>query len=106
MSRPKYSCFFAVRWAFFGLVYFQTFVFTVLCRFFYEFLLANERHVAKEVRDEYVDTMSKVNYSYFKGYISRLMKLQVRYSINSLLSLLCYDINSKDLVTNSIQTDP
>ncbi|XP_071821891.1 vacuolar protein sorting-associated protein 52 homolog [Apostichopus japonicus] len=45
-------------------------------RFFYEFLLANERHVAKEVRDEYVDTMSKVNYSYFKGYISRLMKLQ------------------------------
>eukprot|EP00057_Strongylocentrotus_purpuratus_P020269 XP_011674743.1 PREDICTED: vacuolar protein sorting-associated protein 52 homolog [Strongylocentrotus purpuratus] len=48
-------------------------------RFFYEFLLANERHVAKEVRDEYVDTMSKVYFSYFKGYINRLMKLQVRY---------------------------
>eukprot|EP00057_Strongylocentrotus_purpuratus_P002053 XP_003723748.1 PREDICTED: vacuolar protein sorting-associated protein 52 homolog [Strongylocentrotus purpuratus] len=47
-------------------------------RFFYEFLLANERHVAKEVRDEYVDTMSKVYFSYFKGYINRLMKLQVR----------------------------
>ncbi|XP_030853264.1 vacuolar protein sorting-associated protein 52 homolog isoform X2 [Strongylocentrotus purpuratus] len=45
-------------------------------RFFYEFLLANERHVAKEVRDEYVDTMSKVYFSYFKGYINRLMKLQ------------------------------
>ncbi|XP_072015361.1 vacuolar protein sorting-associated protein 52 homolog [Amphiura filiformis] len=45
-------------------------------RFFFEFLLANERHVAKEVRDEYVDTMSKVYYSYFKGYIGRLMKLQ------------------------------
>ncbi|XP_071801799.1 vacuolar protein sorting-associated protein 52 homolog [Asterias amurensis] len=45
-------------------------------RFFFEFLLANERHIAKEVRDDYVDTMSKVYYSYFKGYISRLMKLQ------------------------------
>ena len=49
-------------------------------RFFFEFLLANERHVAKEVRDEYVDTMSKVYYSYFKGYIGRLMKLQVCHS--------------------------
>eukprot|EP00058_Branchiostoma_floridae_P023157 XP_002608647.1 hypothetical protein BRAFLDRAFT_97676 [Branchiostoma floridae] len=45
-------------------------------RFFYEFLLANERHVAKECRDEYIDTMSKMYYSYFKGYTSRLMKLQ------------------------------
>ncbi|XP_013412635.1 vacuolar protein sorting-associated protein 52 homolog isoform X2 [Lingula anatina] len=45
-------------------------------RFFYEFLLANERHVAKEVRDEYLDIMSKIYYSYFKGYSSRLMKLQ------------------------------
>ncbi|XP_041369494.1 vacuolar protein sorting-associated protein 52 homolog [Gigantopelta aegis] len=45
-------------------------------RFFNEFLMANERHVAKEVRDEYIDTMSKIYYSYFKGYSSRLMKLQ------------------------------
>ncbi|XP_052789808.1 vacuolar protein sorting-associated protein 52 homolog [Mya arenaria] len=45
-------------------------------RFFNEFLLGNERHVAKEVRDEYVDTMSKIYFSYFKGYLSRLMKLQ------------------------------
>ncbi|XP_077986713.1 vacuolar protein sorting-associated protein 52 homolog [Glandiceps talaboti] len=45
-------------------------------RYYFEFLLANERHVAKEIRDEYIDTMSKLYYSYFKGYTSRLMKLQ------------------------------
>ncbi|MBN3295247.1 VPS52 protein, partial [Amia calva] len=45
-------------------------------RFFYQFLLANERQVAKEVRDEYVDTMSKIYYSYFKSYSGRLMKVQ------------------------------
>ena len=46
-------------------------------RFFNEFLMANERHIAREVRDEYIDTLSKMYYSYFKGYLSRLMKLQV-----------------------------
>ncbi|KAJ1146672.1 hypothetical protein NDU88_012936 [Pleurodeles waltl] len=45
-------------------------------RFFYQFLLANERSVAKEIRDEYVDTMSKIYLSYFKSYTSRLMKVQ------------------------------
>ena len=48
-----------------------------VCRIFNEFLMTNERHVAKEVRDEYVETMSKIYYSYFKSYSSRLMKLQV-----------------------------
>lgn len=48
-----------------------------LRRFFNEFLMTHERHVAKEIRDEYVDTMSKIYYSYFKSYISRLTKLQV-----------------------------
>ena len=48
------------------------------CRFFNEFLLANERQVSREIRDEYVDTMSKIYYSYFKGYMSRLSKLQAR----------------------------
>ncbi|XP_064407979.1 vacuolar protein sorting-associated protein 52 homolog isoform X2 [Latimeria chalumnae] len=45
-------------------------------RFFFQFLLANERQVAKEIRDEYVDTMSKIYFSYFKSYTSRLMKVQ------------------------------
>uniref|UniRef100_A0A671PPJ8 Vacuolar protein sorting-associated protein 52 homolog n=1 Tax=Sinocyclocheilus anshuiensis TaxID=1608454 RepID=A0A671PPJ8_9TELE len=46
-------------------------------RFFYQFLLANERTVAKEIRDEYVDTMSKIYFSYFKSYSGRLLKVQV-----------------------------
>ncbi|KAG7273066.1 hypothetical protein CRUP_010038, partial [Coryphaenoides rupestris] len=45
--------------------------------FFYQFLLANERTVAKEIRDEYVDTMSKIYYSYFKSYSGRLLKVQL-----------------------------
>ncbi|XP_046999659.1 vacuolar protein sorting-associated protein 52 homolog [Schistocerca americana] len=45
-------------------------------KFYYEFLLSNERTVAQEVRSEYVDTMSKIYYSYFKSYSSRIMKLQ------------------------------
>ncbi|XP_068071369.1 vacuolar protein sorting-associated protein 52 homolog isoform X2 [Danio rerio] len=45
-------------------------------RFFYQFLLANERTVAKEIRDEYVDTMSKIYLSYFKSYSGRLLKVQ------------------------------
>lgn len=52
-------------------------------RFFYQFLLGHERVIAKEVRDEYVDTMSKIYLSYFKSYTNRLMKLQV----SSLVSL-------------------
>lgn len=46
-------------------------------RFFYQFLLGHERSVAKEVRDEYLETMSKIYLSYFKSYTSRLMKVQV-----------------------------
>ncbi|CAH0558360.1 unnamed protein product [Brassicogethes aeneus] len=42
----------------------------------YEFLLSNERNTAEEVCNEYVDTMSKIYYSYFKSYDGRIMKLQ------------------------------
>ncbi|KAL8213581.1 UNVERIFIED_CONTAM: Vacuolar protein sorting-associated protein 52 [Gekko kuhli] len=45
-------------------------------RFFYQFLLGHERSVAKEVRDEYLETMSKIYLSYFKSYTTRLMKVQ------------------------------
>ena len=44
-------------------------------RFYYKFLVANNREVAKEVRSEYLDTMSKVMFSYFKSYAGRLNKL-------------------------------
>ncbi|MFH4978802.1 hypothetical protein AB6A40_005511 [Gnathostoma spinigerum] len=46
-------------------------------RFFFEFLLANDRQVAREIRDEYIDTISKMLFSYFKTYASRLFKLQL-----------------------------
>lgn len=62
----------------------------VYFRIFNEFLMTNERHVAKEVRDEYVDTMSKVYYSYFKSYSSRLMKLQVPCLAVLLVSVLVF----------------
>jgi len=45
-------------------------------RFFFEFLLAHQRDVAKEIKDEYVDVLSKMYFSYFKTYSSRLAKLQ------------------------------
>lgn len=35
-------------------------------KFFFEFILSNERHVAQEICSEYIDTMSKIYYSYFK----------------------------------------
>lgn len=50
-------------------------------KFFFEFILCNERNVAEEICSEYVDTMSKIYYSYFKSYSSRLIKLQVRYNV-------------------------
>uniref|UniRef100_A0A452HW76 Vacuolar protein sorting-associated protein 52 homolog n=1 Tax=Gopherus agassizii TaxID=38772 RepID=A0A452HW76_9SAUR len=45
-------------------------------RFFYQFLLGNERSVAQELREQYVETMSKIYLSYFKSYTGRLMKIQ------------------------------
>lgn len=35
-------------------------------KFFFEFILYNERQVAQEICGEYVETMSKIYYSYFK----------------------------------------
>ncbi|EFA03408.1 vacuolar protein sorting-associated protein 52 homolog [Tribolium castaneum] len=45
-------------------------------KFFFEFILSNERNVAQEICNEYVDTMSKIYFSYFKSYSGRIMKLQ------------------------------
>lgn len=45
-------------------------------KFFFEFILSNERNVAQEICNEYIDTMSKIYFSYFKSYSGRLMKLQ------------------------------
>ena len=40
--------------------------------------MAHHRQVAREIKDEYIDTMSKIYFSYFKTYISKLLKLQAR----------------------------
>ncbi|XP_015599149.1 vacuolar protein sorting-associated protein 52 homolog isoform X2 [Cephus cinctus] len=50
-------------------------------KFFFEFVLANERNVAEEICGEYIGTMSKIYYSYFKSYSTRLMKLQGRVEV-------------------------
>lgn len=52
------------------------YIFT-LSRFFFEFVMANERNVAEEICAEYVDTMGKIYFSYFKAYSTRVSKLQV-----------------------------
>lgn len=35
-------------------------------KFFFEFILCNERQVGQEICNEYIDTMSKIYFSYFK----------------------------------------
>ena len=61
----------------------------VLIRYFVEFLMAHNREVALHVRKEYVDTMGKVYYSYFKEYASKLMKLEVRMYVCTVLHTVC-----------------
>ena len=53
------------------------YLFIYYFRYFNEFLLAHTRETANQIREEYVDTLSKIYYSYFKDYYNKLMKLQV-----------------------------
>uniref|UniRef100_A0A8D0AFN0 Vacuolar protein sorting-associated protein 52 homolog n=1 Tax=Sander lucioperca TaxID=283035 RepID=A0A8D0AFN0_SANLU len=73
-------------------------------RFFYQFLLANERTVAKEIRDEYVDTMSKIYYSYFKSYSSRLLKVQYEEVADKDDLMGVEDTAKKNILLNSRNT--
>lgn len=50
-------------------------------KFFFEFILLNERNVGQEICAEYMETMSKIYYSYFKSYSSRLMSLKYEESV-------------------------
>ncbi|KAL5970473.1 hypothetical protein TSMEX_001768, partial [Taenia solium] len=45
-------------------------------RYFYEFLLVHEKELARDVRGNYLSTMEKVYFAYFKTYASKLLKLQ------------------------------
>lgn len=51
-------------------------------KFFFEFILSNDRQVAQEICNEYVDTMSKIYYSYFKSYSSRLASLRYEEAVS------------------------
>uniref|UniRef100_A0A8W7P7L5 Vacuolar protein sorting-associated protein 52 homolog n=1 Tax=Anopheles coluzzii TaxID=1518534 RepID=A0A8W7P7L5_ANOCL len=51
-------------------------------KFFFEFILSNERTVAQEICNEYVDTMSKIYYSYFKSYSTRLGSLKFEEAVS------------------------
>lgn len=51
-------------------------------KFFFEFTLYNERQVAHEICSEYVDTMSKIYYSYFRSYSSKLAALKFEDALN------------------------
>ncbi len=39
--------------------------------------MAHNRDTALQVRGEYLDTMGKIYYSYFKDYYNKLLKMQV-----------------------------
>lgn len=45
-------------------------------KFFFQFLVKHQPDLAADLRNEYVDTFSKVYYSYFKEYLSRLARLR------------------------------
>uniref|UniRef100_A0A0N4ZFF2 Vacuolar protein sorting-associated protein 52 homolog n=1 Tax=Parastrongyloides trichosuri TaxID=131310 RepID=A0A0N4ZFF2_PARTI len=45
-------------------------------KYFYEFLYNNDKRIAKQIKEEYIDTVSKMFYSYFKTYTTRLFKIQ------------------------------
>ena len=44
-------------------------------RFYYEFLANHQAEVAREIREEYINTVSKTLFSYFKTYHNRLQRL-------------------------------
>lgn len=44
-------------------------------KFFFKFLATHEREIAREIQNEYTDTMGKVYYSYFREYMGKLGKL-------------------------------
>ncbi|VUZ56105.1 unnamed protein product, partial [Hymenolepis diminuta] len=50
-------------------------------RFFYEFLLIHERELAREIRVNYLSTMDKVYFAYFKTYATKLLRLQADSSL-------------------------
>lgn len=67
-------------------------------KYFYEFLVANDRRIAKQIKEEYIDTVSKMFYSYFKTYTSRLFKIQTEAATKD--DLLGYDDTKQRLISS------
>ncbi|KAH9529459.1 Vacuolar protein sorting-associated protein 52 [Dermatophagoides farinae] len=44
-------------------------------KFFFKFLATHERDIAREIQNEYIDTMSKIYFSYFKEFIHKSTKM-------------------------------
>ncbi|KAM7542365.1 hypothetical protein Aperf_G00000007122 [Anoplocephala perfoliata] len=65
-------------------------------RYFYEFLLIHEKETAREIRVNYLFTMEKVYFAYFKTYASKLLKLQADSSLekDDLVGKTSDDLNS------------
>lgn len=70
-------------------------------KFFFEFILSNERQVAQEICSEYVDTMGKIYFSYFKSYSSRLAALQYEEAASKDDLMGVEDTVSKSLFTKT-----
>lgn len=70
-------------------------------KFFFEFILSNERQVAQEICNEYIDTMSKIYYSYFKSYSSRLLALKFEESVTKDDLMGIEDTASKSLFSKA-----
>lgn len=47
-------------------------------KFFFKFLATHDRDIAREIQNEYIDTMTKLYYSYFKEFISKFTKLMYK----------------------------
>lgn len=75
-------------------------------KFFYQFLLSHERDRAREVQVEYINTMSKVYYSYFKEYIQRLCKLEYDEKPDENDLMASDDQNHRRIGTNIIFNKP
>ncbi|VDQ13013.1 unnamed protein product [Trichobilharzia regenti] len=73
--------------------------------FYNSFLMSHDREVAKEVKVEYINTMSKVYYSYFKAYGGKLTRLQVnKYNSTSTASSLMFNSISNVANNTAIST--
>lgn len=68
-------------------------------KFFFEFILSNDRQIAQEICNEYVETMGKIYYSYFKSYSSRLASLRFEDAVSKEDLMGVQDAASKGLFT-------